>query len=360
MVDHRLDALRPLRQLLAGGDVLSPDHVRRFRREVPGCRLINGYGPTENTTFSCCYTVPADPGGESVPIGHAINGTELRILDEAMQPAEEGELYLGGAGLALGYLGRPELTAEKFVADPAAPDRRLYRSGDRVRRRPDGALDFLGRADRQVKINGKRVELDEIEATARRSLLVTDAACLAIDGSDGAKRLALFVTPAAGKGDAAVLRQALAAELPEHMRPSRLEFLSALPLTPNGKLDRMALAAQVAQVAVPQASVAGVPPQIQALWSRALGTDASGPDENFFDLGGTSLQLTRLHAELQAVLGRRLPVTGLFSHPTLRSLARWLGGTPDEAREVSVLPTMAARRNAALARTKLARGSIVS
>jgi hypothetical protein len=144
------------------------------------------------------------------------------------------------------------------------------------------------------------------------------------------------------------------------MRPALLEFLPSLPLTPNGKLDRMALAASIAQPAEPKAAIAGIPAQIQTLWGRALGIAAFGPDENFFDLGGTSLQLTRLHAELQAALGRRLPVTGLFSHPTLRSLARWLDGTPDEARNTSVLPTMAARRNAALARTKLARGSIVS
>ena len=151
-------------------------------RELPGCRLINGYGPTENTTFTCCYTVPREQSAsEPIPIGRPIAGTTAYVLNDAGAPVadgEDGELYAGGAGVALGYLNRPELTAERFLLDPFAGSgpRLMYRTGDRVRRRTDGNFEFLGRVDRQVKINGKRVELDEIEACLRRSGLIEDAA----------------------------------------------------------------------------------------------------------------------------------------------------------------------------------------
>jgi amino acid adenylation domain-containing protein len=172
MVDQRPDALRGLRQLLAGGDVLSPTHVLHQLRNAPGCRLINGYGPTENTTFTCCYTIPADwDGAGPVPIGMPINGTEVFILDEWLHPVPEGEpgeLCAAGDGLALGYLNQPEVTAQRFVESPFGPlGTRLYRTGDLVHRRADGAINFLGRLDRQVKINGKRIELEAVEAALR-------------------------------------------------------------------------------------------------------------------------------------------------------------------------------------------------
>src|ERR1700722_12021247 len=181
MVDHRLTGLAPLRQLIAGGDVLSPSHIAKAQAALPGCQLINGYGPTENTTFTCCYAIPRELPPGPIPIGTPIAHTTVYILDDTGRPvmdAQEGELYAGGEGLALGYLNRDELTAERFIANPFDPSgsTRLYRTGDRVRRRTDGNIEFLGRVDRQVKINGKRVELDEIEACLRRSGLVADAA----------------------------------------------------------------------------------------------------------------------------------------------------------------------------------------
>jgi amino acid adenylation domain-containing protein len=368
MVEHRLDALKPLRQLLAGGDVLSPEHVRRMRETAPDCRLINGYGPTENTTFTSCYTVPADPAAyiDGVPIGIAIAGTTIQILDEAGSPVadgEAGELHAGGLGLSLGYLNRPELTAEKFVRDPSDTQglARLYRTGDRVRRRPDGNLEFLGRADRQVKINGKRVELDEIEATARRSGLVADVASMVMKSATGVARIALFATAARPNDtDTGALRRFLAAELPDYMMPAYLEILPALPLSPTGKLDRLALARRAERPApgtvMPPGETAR---KIAAAWAQALGTDAVGPDDNFFDLGGTSLQLMSVHATLEATFGRALALVELFSYPTIRTLARWLeqpaaaaaGYQPSPRRDI------AAKRNALLSRTRLSRGS---
>src|SRR5450631_3359483 len=206
MVDHRLQGLAPLRQLIAGGDVLSPPHVARAQAALPGCQLINGYGPTENTTFTCCYSIPRSLTPGPIPIGTPIAHTTVHILDDAGRPViddQEGELYAGGAGLALGYLNRVELTEERFVANPFDPagSTRLYRTGDRVRRRGDGNIEFLGRVDRQVKINGKRVELEEIEACLRRSPLVEDAAVTSPIDDNGPRKVHAYVKLRAGRSE---------------------------------------------------------------------------------------------------------------------------------------------------------------
>ena len=361
MVDHRLDSLRPLSQLLAGGDVLSAAHVRRLRQAIPGCRLINGYGPTENTTFSCCYTVPADLPAGSVPIGRPIHGTTAHVLDEAGRPVaagESGELYLGGLGLAHGYLNQPKLTAERFVADPfdGRPGQRLYRTGDLVRVLSDGNLEFQGRVDRQVKINGKRIELDEIEAVSRQSALIRDAAAV-VRETGGVKSIQLFVV-ADGTLDPAAFRRFLAEELPDYMIPARIVPLERLPLSPTGKLDR-------ARLVEPEPSAAAITVvgesvhRVRAAWAQALGHENFGADDNFFDLGGTSLQLVGIHATLQTAFGRTLPLVELFAHPTVRSLARWLDGSTT-APTAAAVSDLAAKRNASLARARLARRVIPS
>jgi amino acid adenylation domain-containing protein len=359
MVDHNLAGLAPLRQLLAGGDVLSPAHVVRALRALPACRLINGYGPTENTTFSCCYTVPREYDGTTpVPIGRPIRQTEALILDEERRlvpEGEAGELYLGGAGLALGYWNRPQLTAEAFVAHPTAAEGRLYRTGDRVRRRADGNLEFLGRADRQVKVNGKRVELDEIEARLRATGLVQDAAVVCSAPHAAAPRhISAFVT-AASALDIAALRQALRAELPDYMMPAALLQLPALPLSPTGKIDRAQLpvAAATAESVKGRAAANDTEAALLDIWRRVLGTEAIGVEDNFFDLGGTSLGLMEVHANMRHSLASDLTIIEMFQYPRISALAARLMQGVSQPRGALLEPAERARRaQAALAQRR--------
>lgn len=358
MVDHHLEELAPLRQLLAGGDVLSPSHVVKALRALPGCRLINGYGPTENTTFSCCYTIPRDfDGAAAIPIGRPIRHTDAYILDATLRPVAdgtEGELFLGGAGLAKGYLNRPDLTGERFIPSPfdATGQLRLYRTGDRVRRDPDGNLHFLGRADRQVKINGKRVELDEIETCLRRSNLVGDAAVVCLTTAAGQKQVAAFVT--AQRGQAVRLEEVrgfLRGELPDFMIPT-ITVLDALPLSPTGKVDRTRLpaAATAASRPGPGKPSGAIETELLAIWRRILGNDSVGLDDNFFDLGGTSLQLLEVHATIKRALPWELSVVDMFRYPRISALARHLA-----PQETAATGTLSAQDRASRQREVLAR-----
>jgi amino acid adenylation domain-containing protein len=333
MVEQRLEALQPLRQLLAGGDVLSPAHVAKALRALPQCRLINGYGPTENTTFTCCYTIPRDAADTGpIPIGRPIAHTRVYILDELMRPVpdgEHGELYAGGAGVALGYLNRPELTHERFISDPfvPAPGALLYRSGDRVRRRADGNIEFMGRVDRQVKINGKRIELDEIESRLRSSGLVQDAAVTCVDTAAGQRYIAAFVTIPDGKtASVAALRAYLRQELPDYMIPPTIMLLEAFPLSPTGKVDRARLPAQlVATDPQPRRAAQNeLESKLLQIWIQALGRSNIGVDDNFFDLGGTSLQLMQVHAIIRSTLASQLTVVEMFQFPNISALAKHL------------------------------------
>ncbi|HEX8853568.1 MAG TPA: amino acid adenylation domain-containing protein, partial [Pyrinomonadaceae bacterium] len=249
MVDERVEDLQPLRQMLAGGDVLSVAHVKRFLAANGECRLINGYGPTENTTFTCCYTVPAGGVEGSVPIGRPIANTQVYVLDARMNPVPvgvEGELYIGGDGLARDYLNRPAITAERFVPHPLTrvAGARLYRTGDRVRYTAGGEIEFLGRVDNQVKVRGHRIELGEVEAVLAGHHSVRE--CTVIVREDlGDKRLVAYVVPTREEESATSeeLRRYLGEKLPDYMLPSRFVSLDVLPLTPNGKVDRRALPA---------------------------------------------------------------------------------------------------------------------
>ena len=336
MVDNNLEGLKPLRQLLAGGDVLSPPHIVKALRALPGCRLINGYGPTENTTFSCCYTVPRDyTGANALPIGKPIRQTEALILDESLRPVPagtEGELYVGGAGVALGYLNRPQLSAERFISHPHDPNStaRVYKTGDRVRMRADGNIEFLGRLDRQVKINGKRVELDEIEARIRATGLVQDAAVVCPPGAVGQRRIVAFITPVANSSvDTERLRRVLRDDLPDYMIPSSITQLDSFPLSPTGKVDRAKLPA----VAAAHTQVRGRAPinateaALREIWRKVLGTNAVGVDDNFFDLGGTSLGLMEVHANIKRSMTSDITVVEMFQYPRISALAERMART---------------------------------
>ncbi len=326
MVDDRLDDLRGVRQLLAGGDVLSVRHVRRVLDELPACRLINGYGPTEATTFSCCYTAPRPlpEACESLPIGGPIANTRAYVLDRHLSPVPvgvPGELYIGGDGLARGYLGRPGLTAERFVPDPfaAEPGSRLYRTGDRVRWLPEGVLEFHGRLDEQVKIRGFRIEPGEIEAALAGHPAVREAAVLAQPGRHGDKHLVAYFV---GSAPVTELRRHLEGRLPGYMVPAAYVALDALPLTASGKLDRAALPALA-----PAPTEAFVPPRgtaetvLAGIWAEVLGVPRVGAHDNFFDLGGHSLIATRVVSRIRDEFGTDLPLRALFETPTVSGLA---------------------------------------
>lgn len=332
MVDERLDDLKPLRQLLAGGDVLSVTHVKRALENLQ-CDLINGYGPTENTTFTCTYKIPrdADPG-KSIPIGRPIAKTKVIILTEDLRPVadgETGELYIGGDGLARGYLNDPAMTAERFIPNPfpSVASSRLYRSGDLARVRPDGNIEFLGRADKQVKIRGFRIELEEIELALTCQDGVREAAVVARDESATEKRLLAFVVTDLGcSTDISRLRKALSQTLPEYMIPSAIIPIDALPLTSNGKVDRAALIASP-DIKSEGRSTLYVPTngdelKIARILEEILGNGTVGSNDNFFDLGANSLQLARFHDRLQKAFDPNLKIVSLFQNPTVSSLAR--------------------------------------
>ncbi|WP_425564008.1 amino acid adenylation domain-containing protein [Saccharothrix xinjiangensis] len=306
--------LPTFRTLIVGGDACSPDLVERW---APGRRMINAYGPTESTVVTS-WSEPLTPGG-TPPIGRPVPGTEVRVLDDDLRPAAEGELYVTGLGLARGYLGRAGLTAQRFVADPfGAPGARMYRTGDVVRTREDGQLEFVGRADHQVKIRGFRVEPGEIEALLREHPAVEQALVVA---RDEPKRLVAYVV-----GATEGLREHLAASLPDYLVPSAFVALDAFPMSPNGKLDRGALPAPVVGEAP-----AGHPGRghaeprtpaerrVAEVWSEVLGVPLVGAHDDFFALGGDSILAVRALSRLGG-----LPVRAMFDHRTVAELARAL------------------------------------
>lgn len=331
MVDDRLNDLKNLRQLLAGGDVLSVPHVKKALAGLPGCRLINGYGPTENTTFTCCHTITAADGdGAGIPIGRPIANTQVFILDAQMQPVPigvPGELFVGGDGLARDYLNRPELTQEKFVPHPFSEvtGARLYRTGDLCRYRADGVIEFLGRMDQQVKIRGFRIELEEIETALKQHPGVREAVVVARDFGAGDKRLvAYFVANTGGGANADSLREHLRTRLPEYMAPATFVPMEALPLNPNGKVDRKALPAPAVVNAEPGAlrvmPRTPIEEVIAATWAEVLGVDRVGVLENFFSLGGHSLQTIQIIDRLSRA-GLGLTLDQMLQHQTVAELA---------------------------------------
>ncbi|HKV12832.1 MAG TPA: amino acid adenylation domain-containing protein, partial [Thermoanaerobaculia bacterium] len=326
------------RALILGGEALAADDVAFWQREAPETRIFNEYGPTETVVGCCLYECGTSPWeGSSIPIGRPIANTRVYVLDRHLRPVPygvPGELYVGGAGVTRGYLGRPDLSAGRFVPDPfaAEPGARLYRTGDLARHLPDGQLDFLGRADDQVKIRGYRIELGEIEALLRQHPAFAEAVVVARQDELGGQRLVAYLVPAEGEGQAVPgfreLRAFLAETLPEYMVPSAFVTLAELPLTPNGKVDRRALpepgeaGGSGAHVA-PRTEVEEI---LAGIWSQVLGVESPGIDDDYFALGGDSIrsiQVVSLAKERNLVFS----LDQAFRHRTLRSLARELSGS---------------------------------
>ncbi|NOK35298.1 non-ribosomal peptide synthase/polyketide synthase, partial [Corallococcus exercitus] len=317
------EGLSGVRTLIVAGEACTPELVERF---APGRRFVNAYGPTEATV---CAAVNTAVRARPLTLGRPFHNVEAHVLDAQgglVPPGVPGELYLGGMGLARGYLGRPDLTAERFVPHPFAtePGARLYRTGDRARWLPDGELEYLGRVDFQVKLRGFRIELGEVESVLSQSLSVREAVVVLREDSPGVKRLIAYVVPREGQEvDSASLRSHLQAKLPEYMVPSAFVALEALPLNANGKLDRQALPLPEASASAQASFVAPRTPveiQLARIWAQVLGLPRVGVHDNFFELGGDSIISLQVVARARLV-GLSLATRDLFQHQTLEALA---------------------------------------
>jgi nonribosomal peptide synthetase DhbF len=319
------------RTVVLGGEVFKPRALSLIRATWPGARVVNLYGPTETAVYVTSWS-PVDAADLVPAIGRPNGNTRLYVLDERLAPVPPqaaGELYVAGAGLARGYLGRPGLTAERFVACPfGITGERMYRTGDLVRWNQTGQLEYLGRGDDQVKVRGFRIELGEIEAVLAAQPGVAQAAVTVREDQPGDKRLAGYVVPVPGAVlDPAALRKAAGRVLPAYMVPGAVVVLDRLPLTASGKLDRLALPA-------PQYGAAGGGREpataderaLCGVFAQVLGNSQVGPEDSFFDLGGHSLLATRLISRIRAVLGAELSIRAVFDHPTVASLAAVLAG----------------------------------
>jgi natural product biosynthesis luciferase-like monooxygenase protein len=338
-------ALGRLEALMVGGEAFPPDLAAALRAAMPGV-LLNMYGPTETTIWSTVARLDRVEG--RIPLGRPIANTALSVRNQAgraLPDLVEGELWIGGEGLADGYWKRPELTAERFVE---TPEGRFYRTGDLVRSHPDGTLEYLGRIDGQVKIRGHRIELGEIEAALAADPSVSAAAVRAVEFGPGDTRLVAYVTGA--RPDADALRARLALSLPEIMLPSQVVVLERMPLTPNGKIDRKALPDPTAAAARgPAVAAEGeIEETIAGIWREALGLAEVSVTDNFFDLGGHSLLVVQVQRRMKEALGRDIAITDVFRFSTIRSLAAHLSGSEDDR-------PSAASRGSARAAARLAR-----
>ena len=328
MHDSTIEALRSLRACMLGGEALPAALAEQIKAALPS-RIINMYGPTETTIWSATHEVAAIE--TTIPIGRPISNTQIYILDPQLQPVPigvAGELHIGGAGLAHGYLHRPDLTATKFIPSPFDPGMRLYKTGDLARYRADGTLEFLGRIDYQVKIRGYRIELEEIEAVIATHPLIREVVVIAREDAPGDKHLVAYFVARQPNHNPSELREFVKEQLPDYMLPSLFVELDALPLTSNGKIDRKALPAPDRSQREPRQQYH--PPQSQIertvamVWQDVLKVEQVGVHDNFFDLGGHSLLMAQAHHQLQTIFQQELPLIKLLEHPTISELAKYL------------------------------------
>ena len=347
IADVRPAAFRTVREVLVGGDAVDARAVRKVLSAGPPQRLLNGYGPTETTTFATWFDIQnVEPDATTVPIGYPISNTETYLLDANLEPVGlgiAGELYIGGDGVARGYWNRPSQTAERFVPHPGRSGARLYRTGDRARRRSDGAIEFLGRLDHQVKVRGFRIELGEIELALEQHEAVREALVVVRDGPGG-KQVVAYARGQATEGSGREVRRWLEGRLPSYMVPAAVVFVEQWPLTSNGKVDRNALPAPDTSGAA--GSYVGPATPLEELligiWMGLLPVARVGVHDNFFELGGHSLLATQVAARIQKQCGVELPVRAVFEAPTVAGLAqetqRRLSGTRGADRPIVRVP----------------------
>ena len=355
VVEQDAGVLAGVRQLMAGGEALSVSHVRQAYARLKNTRLINGYGPTEGATFTCCYAIPRDLalGASHVPIGYPVANTRTYILDKRLEPVPrgvEGELFIAGDGLARGYLNRPDLTADRWLpcGHDLKPGARMYRTGDRVLYGAEGCITFLGRTDHQVKIRGFRIEIGEIETVLGEHEAVQTAVVLMREDRPGDKRLIAYVVPADPDVEASAISERLNADLktvlPEYMAPSAFVLMDALPLSATGKVNRRALSEGEAPVlSRNRTETRYMAPRTPAeamlcgTWSEVLGVDRVGIHDNFFDLGGHSLLAVLLLSRLNKLTTKKITLVELFHNPTVRGLADLIGEESRRLNKTSML-----------------------
>jgi acyl-coenzyme A synthetase/AMP-(fatty) acid ligase/acyl carrier protein len=325
--------LLPRRHLILGGETLKPELLEQIRATGAACRVLNHYGPTETTVGSLTFETEEYESVRrwspaSVPIGRPVANTQVYILDEQRQPVPVGtigELYIAGAGVAEGYWQQPELTAERFLADPFRGEGRMYRTGDRARWMPSGVVEFLGRADDQVKIRGFRIELGEIETVLAEHAGVRQAVVLASEAENGEKRLVGYIVPKTHPAPSSEqLQQHLAQKLPDYMVPGLFVTLDKLPLTANGKLDRKALLEMEAQgpereYVAPRTPVEEV---LAGMWQELLKLERVGIHDDLFKLGAHSLLATQLISRVRRTFQVEVPLRAMFEAPTVAGLAQ--------------------------------------
>ncbi len=361
---HAFAALGSLKQMLLGGETVPAALIHHLRKTFKG-EIHNMYGPTETTIWST--TCRIEDVGSTISIGRPVANTQVHILDADLSPVppgEIGELFIGGDGVARGYWKRPDLTAERFLTIPGltgqhGDNRRIYRTGDLARFLPDGNIDFLGRADYQIKLRGHRIEPGEIEALLEKCPAIRQAVVFLREDREGDKRLVAYLVADENNSSSAALRAALDAKLPDYMVPSAFVFLDALPLTGNGKIDRNALLSlPPPNLASASAHNAAEPANemerlVARVWRQALGIPSVGLADNFFDLGAHSLTVAEAHAKLQEALGREIALLDLFQFTTVSALAAYLGGAKATT-ATSQLSDRAARRRMARQRESTA------
>ncbi len=346
MIDTMPESLLGVKQLITGGETLSVAHIRRGLALLPETQIINGYGPSECTVFTCCYPISKqlDKNLASIPIGKPIGDRKVYLLDRNLQPVPvgvSGEIHVGGASVARGYLNQLALTREKFISNPFLAGDTLYKTGDLARYLPDGNIEYIGRIDNQVKIRGFRIELGEIEAAIGQNEDVQSVCVIVREDNPEDKRLVAYIVPKPGvtmtSGD---LRQFLTHKLPGYMVPSAFVMLEFLPLTANGKIDRRALKAPINTSDSDRFIEARSQLELSLvqIWSKVLKIDKIGVRDNFFDLGGHSLLAPYLTTQIKEQFGKEIALTALFQNPTIEQLATIIQTDSDNANESCLVP----------------------